>query len=152
MSGLSGLGGCVGKTAQTAQILLKKLLKNRSFLAVIFERFFKQDLSGFRAVFERLSRVEVPDSCPYFRDKTLACPDFPDHNMAFPDFCDHDGFCGLNLAVSLELKKSNLCRGGFRGGGAVGGSGGRTFSFRDLTPCQKQQNRNKVTVLSKMIN
>ena len=36
-----------GKTAQTAQILLKKQLKNRSFLAVIFERFFKQDLSGF---------------------------------------------------------------------------------------------------------
>ena len=36
-----------GKTAQTAQILLKKPLKNRSFLAVIFERFFKQDLSGF---------------------------------------------------------------------------------------------------------
>ena len=34
------------KTAQTAQILLKKPLKNRSFLAVIFERFFKQDLSG----------------------------------------------------------------------------------------------------------
>ena len=30
-------------TAQTAQILLK----NRSFLAVFFERFFKQDLSGF---------------------------------------------------------------------------------------------------------
>ena len=39
-----------GKTAQTAQILLKKQLKNRSFLAVIFERFFKQDLSGFWAV------------------------------------------------------------------------------------------------------
>ena len=36
-----------GKTTQTAQILLKKPLKNRSFLAVIFERFFKQDLSGF---------------------------------------------------------------------------------------------------------
>ena len=36
-----------GKPAQTAQILLKKPLKNRSFLAVIFERFFKQDLSGF---------------------------------------------------------------------------------------------------------
>ena len=42
-----------GKTAQTAQILLKKPLKNRSFLAVIFERFFKQDLSGFRSVFEQ---------------------------------------------------------------------------------------------------
>ena len=41
------------KNAQTAQILLKKPFKNRSFLAVIFERFFKQDLSGFRAVFER---------------------------------------------------------------------------------------------------
>ena len=53
MSGLSGLGGFFGKTAQTAQILLKKPFKNRSFLAVIFERFFKQDLSGFRAVFER---------------------------------------------------------------------------------------------------
>ena len=26
---------------------LKSCLKNRSFLAVIFERFFKQDLSGF---------------------------------------------------------------------------------------------------------
>ena len=36
-----------GKTAQTAQILLEKPLKNRSFLAVIFERFLKQDLSGF---------------------------------------------------------------------------------------------------------
>ena len=53
LSGLSGLGGFFGKTAQTAQILLKKPLKNRSFLAVIFERFFKQDLSGFRAIFER---------------------------------------------------------------------------------------------------
>ena len=42
-----------GKTAQTAQILIKKPLKNRSFLAVIFERFFNQDLIGFRAVFER---------------------------------------------------------------------------------------------------
>ena len=41
---------------------LKSCLKNRSFLAVIFERFFKQDLSGFLAVFERSSRVEVPDS------------------------------------------------------------------------------------------
>ena len=30
---------------------LKSCLKNRSFLAVIFERFFKQDLSGFWAVF-----------------------------------------------------------------------------------------------------
>ena len=47
LSGLGGLGGFFGKTAQTAQILLKKPLKNRSFLAVIFERFFKQDLSGF---------------------------------------------------------------------------------------------------------
>ena len=57
MSGLSGFsakferfgwfGSFFGKTAQTAQILLKKPLKNRSFLAVIFERFFKQDLSGF---------------------------------------------------------------------------------------------------------
>ena len=36
--------------------------------------------------------------------------------------------------------------------GGGGGGGGFTFSFRDLTPCQKQQNRNKVTVLSKMIN
>ena len=36
-----------GKTAQTAQILLEKPLKNRSYLAVIFERFFKQSLSGF---------------------------------------------------------------------------------------------------------
>ena len=34
---------------------LKKPLKNRSFLAVIFERFFNQDLSGFWAVFERSS-------------------------------------------------------------------------------------------------
>ena len=41
----------VVKTAQTAQIFLKKPLKNRSFLAVIFERFFKQDLSGFWAFF-----------------------------------------------------------------------------------------------------
>ena len=80
LSGLSGLGGFFGKTAQTAQNLLRKPLKNRSFLAVIFERFLKQDLSGFWAVFERSSRVEVPDSCPYFRDKTLACPDFPDQN------------------------------------------------------------------------
>ena len=57
MSGLSGFsarferferfGRFFGKTAQTAQILLKKPLKNRSFLAVIFERFFKQDPSGF---------------------------------------------------------------------------------------------------------
>ena len=47
LGGLGGLGGFFGKTAQTAQILLKKPLKNRSFLAVIFERFFKQDLSGF---------------------------------------------------------------------------------------------------------
>ena len=53
LSGWGGLGGFFGKTAQTAQILLKKLLKNRSFLAVIFERFFKQDLIGFWAVFER---------------------------------------------------------------------------------------------------
>ena len=53
LSSLGGLGGFFGKTAQTAQILLKKPLKNRSFLTVIFERFFKQDLSGFRAVFER---------------------------------------------------------------------------------------------------
>ena len=53
LSGLGGLGGFFGKTAQTAQILLKKPLKNRSFHAVIFERFFKQDLSGFWAVFER---------------------------------------------------------------------------------------------------
>ena len=51
LTGLGGLGGFFGKTAQTAQILLKKPLKNRSFLAVIFERFFKQDLSGFWAVF-----------------------------------------------------------------------------------------------------
>ena len=36
-----------GKTAQTAQILFKKPLKNRSILAVIFKRFFMQDLSGF---------------------------------------------------------------------------------------------------------
>ena len=36
-----------GKTAQTAQILHKKPLKNRLFLAVIFERFLKQDVSGF---------------------------------------------------------------------------------------------------------
>ena len=35
------------KTAHPAQILLKKPLKNRSFLAVVFERFFKQGLSGF---------------------------------------------------------------------------------------------------------
>ena len=42
-----------GKTAQTAQILLKKPLKNSSILAMIFERVFKQDLSGFLAVFER---------------------------------------------------------------------------------------------------
>ena len=55
LSGLSGFSArferferfFFGKTAQTAQILLKKPLKNRSFLAVIFERFFKQDLSGF---------------------------------------------------------------------------------------------------------
>ena len=63
MSGLSGFsarferfgrfGRFFGKPAQTAQILLKKPLKNRSFLAVIFERFFEQDLSGFGAVFER---------------------------------------------------------------------------------------------------
>ena len=38
---------------KTAQILLKKPLKNRSFLAVIFESFLKQDVSGFSAVFER---------------------------------------------------------------------------------------------------
>ena len=54
MSGLSGFsarferfGRFFGKTAQTAQILPKKPLKNRSFLAVIFERFLKQDVSGF---------------------------------------------------------------------------------------------------------
>ena len=62
MSGLSGFsarferferferfgrfGRFFGKTAQTAQILLKKPLKNRSFLAVIFERFLEQDVSG----------------------------------------------------------------------------------------------------------
>ena len=69
LSGLSGLGGFYGKTAQTAQILLKKPLKNRSFLAVIFERFFKQDLSGFWAAFERSSRVEVPDSTFLFSAK-----------------------------------------------------------------------------------
>ena len=37
----------IGKTARTAQILLEKPLKNGSFLAVTFERFFKQDLSVF---------------------------------------------------------------------------------------------------------
>ena len=57
MSGLNGFlaiferferfGRFFGKTAKTAQILLKKPLKNRLFLAVIFEWFFKQDLSGF---------------------------------------------------------------------------------------------------------
>ena len=58
MSGLSGFSArferferfgrfFFGKTAQTAQILLKKPLKNRSFLAVIFEGFLKQDVSGF---------------------------------------------------------------------------------------------------------
>ena len=53
LGGLGGLGGYFGKTAQTAQILLKKPLKNRSFLAVTFERFsskiwavFKRFLSG----------------------------------------------------------------------------------------------------------
>ena len=53
--GRFGPFGCFffGKTAQTVQILLKKPLKNRSFLAVIFERFLKQDVSGFKAVFER---------------------------------------------------------------------------------------------------
>ena len=45
LSGLSGLGGFF--FGKTAQILLKKPLKNRSFLAAIFERFFKQDMSGF---------------------------------------------------------------------------------------------------------
>ena len=35
------------KTTQTAQILPKKPLKNRSFLAVVFDWFFKHDLSGF---------------------------------------------------------------------------------------------------------
>ena len=65
LSGLGGLGGFFGKTAQTSQILLKKPLKNRSFLAVIFERFFKHDLS----VFERSSRVEVPDSTFRFSAK-----------------------------------------------------------------------------------
>ena len=60
MSGLSGSPArferfwrFFGKTAQTAQKLLKKPLKNRSFFVVIFERIFKQDLSGFKAVFER---------------------------------------------------------------------------------------------------
>ena len=54
-----------GKTAQTAQILLKKPLKNRSFLAVIFERFFKQDLSGFWAVFPgRGPRLQPPPPRP----------------------------------------------------------------------------------------
>ena len=33
--------------------LFKKSLKNRSIFAVIFERFFKQDLSSFWAGFER---------------------------------------------------------------------------------------------------
>ena len=47
LSCLSGLGFFLGKTAQTAQILLKKPLKNRSYLAVNFERFFKQELRGF---------------------------------------------------------------------------------------------------------
>ena len=47
LSSLGGLAGFFGKTAQTAQILLKQPLKNRLFLAVIFEWFFKQDLSGF---------------------------------------------------------------------------------------------------------
>ena len=82
MSGLSGFparferferfgrfGRFFGKTAQTAQMLLKKPLKNRSFLEVIFERFFKQDLGGFWAVFERSSRVEVPDSTFLFSAK-----------------------------------------------------------------------------------
>ena len=60
LGGLGGLGGFFGKTAQTAQILLKKPLKNRSFLAVIFERF----LSGFWAVFpSRGPRLNVSLLC-----------------------------------------------------------------------------------------
>ena len=46
-------GWFFGRTAQSSQILHKKPLKNRSFHAVIFERFLKQDVSGFKAVFER---------------------------------------------------------------------------------------------------
>ena len=34
------------------------------------------------------TRVEVQDSCPDFRDKSLACPYFPDPNSACPDFGD----------------------------------------------------------------
>ena len=59
---------------------LKSCLKNRSKTAHFLRWFLNGFSSKIWAVFERSSRVEVPDSCPYFRDKTLACPDFPDQN------------------------------------------------------------------------
>ena len=76
--------------------------------------------------------------------------------MAFPDFCDHDGFCVLNLAVSLELKKSNLCRGGFRGGGSgVGGGGGGMDvflqGFDPLPKATKQKQSNCIKQNDKLM-
>ena len=98
LSGLSGFparferferferfGRFFGKTAQTAQILLKKPLKNRSFLAVIFERFFKPGFSGPHGLTDKGSDFESEDSgfeslcgrlfiiksCAVFLDKPL---------------------------------------------------------------------------------
>ena len=77
-----------GKTAQTAQILLKKLFKNRSFLAVILERFFKQDLSGFWAVFPgRGPRLNVslespPPPPPTFPPTPPPPPHPPTHDVS----------------------------------------------------------------------
>ena len=72
--------------------------------------------------------------------------------MAFPDFCDHDGFCVLNFAVSLELQKSNSCRGGFRGGGAVGG-GVDVFlqGFDPLPKATKQKQSNCIKQNDKLM-
>ena len=58
--------------------------KNRSLFVVIFERFFKQDLSGFWAVFERSSRVEVPDSTFLFFAKLPTPPPPPPQRTQHP--------------------------------------------------------------------
>ena len=57
--------------------------------------------------FQRKSRVEIPDSCPDFRDKFLACLDFPDQNQACPDFRDHDNPSRL-LRPKRRLRDQNI--------------------------------------------
>ena len=50
---MRGLSGFAAKFERFEQFERFGPLKNLLFLAVVFERFFRQDLSGFQAVFER---------------------------------------------------------------------------------------------------